>query len=763
MAHWLKELMVDRHLRRQVVARSLLWTLGIAAFVGIGSYYSYRESRDNALSRARENFQKDVMVRMLITQPGGGYALPEEPDRPDPHRLSAPHPEKGPGGDMPFAMGNPLHMTEFMHELGVPVPELHGHMTSLRPLHTQNAADAWEQKALHRLEAGAREYWEVSSPDGHPRLRYMGALITLKSCLGCHGDQGFKIGDVRGGISFTIPLNQDSFLNSGIHNVATTLGIGVIWVIGLLAILLTGRSSLHRIRERDQAEMALKESEAQLRTIFDASEAGIILVSPDGTIRYANHRMAEMFGTTLPEIVGTHYTGHIHASQKKAGGDRLNQALYGGENTISSERRYIRADGSDFWGHFSGKRLNNADGSLNALVGVITDISERKEREEENAKLQAKLQQVQHLENLGSLAGGVAHDMNNVLGAILGMATARIESLPANSPSRGTLDTIILAAERGAKMVRGLLGFARRSPAEESELNLNDLIRENVQLLGQSTLAGVRLVLDLEEDLRPMRGDTSALGNAIMNLCVNAVDAMAASGSLMIRSRNLGPDWVEVEVEDSGCGMTEEVLEKAMVPFFTTKESGKGTGLGLSLVYSTVKAHHGQMDLESEPGLRTIVRLRFPACAPRAVQAAEAGPKTDPFPGGSLWVLLADDDDLVRSATETLLEAVGHRVVSVHNGEAALAKLEEGLQPDLVILDLNMPGLGGAKTLPRLRALRPTLPVLLATGRADQTALDLVSAHPHVVLLAKPFSLDELKRHIEALAASQPAPLLEEP
>ena len=202
-------------------------------------------------------------------------------------------------------------------------------------------------------------------------------------------------------------------------------------------------------------------------------------------------------------------------------------------NTISSERRYIRVDGTDFWGHFSGKRLNNADGSLNALVGVITDITERKEKEEENAKLQAKLQQVQHFENLGSLAGGVAHDMNNVLGAILGLASANIDSLPASSPSHRTLGTIIRAAERGAKMVRSLLNLARRSPAEECELNLNEIIHENVQLLEQSALSRVRLVMDLEDGLRPMRGDASALGNAFMNLCVNSVDAMTDSGLSM--------------------------------------------------------------------------------------------------------------------------------------------------------------------------------------------------------------------------------------
>jgi PAS domain S-box-containing protein len=756
MTRWLKELMTDRHLRRQVASRIILWTLGMSVFVGVGAYYSYRESRESALSRARENFQKDVMVRLLINQPGGGYALPDEKNRPNPHHSGTPDPGISADGEMPFAMDNPTRMTQFMRDLGIPGPQLQGHMSSLRPLNPGNAADAWEQKALRKFETGPREYWEVSALAGRPRLRFMGALVTLESCLSCHAAQGYKVGEIRGGISYTVPLNQDSFPASGIHNVATTIGIGVVWVFGLLAILFAGRSNLNRLQERRLAETALRESEEQLRTIFDASEAGIIQVTPEGTIRYANNRMAEMFGTTLQELIGTQYTGHIHASEKQAGGERLRQMLYGGLNSASSERRYIRVDGTDFWGHLSAKRLNNPDGSLNAVVGVITDITERKETEAENAKLQAKLQQAQQLENLGSLAGGIAHDMNNVLGAILGLASANIEALPDGSPSHRAFGTIIMAAERGAKMVKSLLSFARKSPADDRELTLNAILRDNVQLLERTTLSKVRLVMDLADDLRPIRGDASALGNAFMNLCVNSVDAMADSGTLILRSRNVGQDLIEIDVEDSGCGMTKDVLEKAIAPFFTTKEPGKGTGLGLSMVYSTVKAHNGQMEMRSEPGRGTTVRMRFPACVPGAGKAdASAKGPSEPSLGSRLCVLLVDDDELVRASTESLLETAGHLVIPVHSGEEALEKIESGVRPDLVILDMNMPGLGGAGTLPRLRALCPTLPVLLATGRADQTALNLVSTHPHVILLAKPFSLEELRQHLQPLSSHQ--------
>lgn len=390
-------------------------------------------------------------------------------------------------------------------------------------------------------------------------------------------------------------------------------------------------------------------------------------------------------------------------------------------------------------------------GGRTLLAGFTIDITERKKAEEEKFRLQGQLQQAQKMESLGILAGGVAHDMNNVLAAILGMAELGIEDQPKGGRVFHAFDTIIRAAGRGGKMVRTLLNFARQSPAEELELDMNLILREEVHLLERTTLAKVRLYLDLAPDLRPIRGDANALTHAFMNLCVNAVDAMPEHGTLTLRTRNVDDDWIEVMVEDTGTGMPKAVLDKAMDPFFTTKGVGKGTGLGLSMVYSTVVAHRGQVDLQSEPGQGTRVRMRFPACEALARPVeAQARPEFE-SPVARLHVLLVDDDELIQSTLQSVLSSLGHTVLAVLTGEEALVKLAGGLQPDVVILDMNMPGLGGSGTLPRLRAMNPTVPVLLVTGRADQAALDLAEAHPHVVLLSKPFRIKELQQYLEGL------------
>jgi PAS domain S-box-containing protein len=372
----------------------------------------------------------------------------------------------------------------------------------------------------------------------------------------------------------------------------------------------------------------------------------------------------------------------------------------------------------------------------------------------EKARLQAQLLQAQKMESLGTLAGGIAHDMNNVLGAILGLASMGLEDPALPAPARTAFGTIMKAAERGGRMVRNLLGFARQTPSEQRVLDVNEVLLEVVRLLECTTLARVRLVQDLADDLRPIQGDGGALAHAFMNLCINAVDAMPDGGTLLLRTRNLEPGRIEVQVADTGCGMTPDVLAKAADPFFTTKGPGKGTGLGLAMVYNLVKIHQGELELRSEPGRGTCVGLRFPACAAGAKCAkggtTPAGPRPDSRREG-LRVLVVDDDELIQESLGQLLEVLGHTAARAGTGEEALERLAAGLQVDLVVLDLNMPGLGGAGTLPRLRALRPALPVLLATGRTDRDVLALVASDRHAALLPKPFTMAEFKEHLGAL------------
>jgi signal transduction histidine kinase/HAMP domain-containing protein len=396
--------------------------------------------------------------------------------------------------------------------------------------------------------------------------------------------------------------------------------------------------------------------------------------------------------------------------------------------------------------HFEGRVAPSGD---DKVITIVRDVTKRQRAEEERAKLEAQLHQAHKMESLGSLAGGIAHDMNNILGAIMGLASANLESQPEGSAAHRAFGTILKATERGGRMVQGLLNFARQNPAEVRKLDLNALLREEVHLLERTTLSKIHLQLDLDENLRSVMGDANALTHAFMNLCVNAVDAMPGEGTLTLRTRNIGPSWIEAQVEDSGTGIPRAILGKVFDPFFTTKEVGKGTGLGLTIVYSTINAHRGQVEIQSDLGSGTCVTVRLPACC----EAEPPTPSAVPEPpaqaeGGPIRVLVVDDDALIQSSMQAILGALGHTAILASGGEEALAKLEGGLQVDLVVLDMNMPGMSGGEALPRIRELRRSVPILLATGRPDQVVQKLLQAHTNVTLMSKPFDMNTLKKHL---------------
>jgi PAS domain S-box-containing protein len=502
------------------------------------------------------------------------------------------------------------------------------------------------------------------------------------------------------------------------------------------------------IASRHKAEWAIRLEHEQAERYLAIAEVILVAFDTQGRVTLLNRKGYSVLGYESGELLGRDwFQVCVPPEDRRAAFQDYQRIVAGTLEQVDLDEYFImRKDGERRLIAWHNSILYTHAGMTVGMLCSGEDITERKRAERDKAGLQAQLAQAQKMESLGSLAGGVAHDMNNVLGAILGMASALIESQPKGSPSERAFGTIIKAAERGGKMVRSLLSFARQSPAQEQVVDLNGILREEVQLLERTTLAKVNLVMTLEHDLWPILGDAAALNNAFMNLCLNAVDAMAPNGTLTVRTCNGEGGWVEVQVEDDGAGMSKEVLARALDPFFTTKPQGKGTGLGLSMVYSTVKAHQGRMEIQSEPGLGTCVTLRFPACPVPASSGDLTGAVRPDTAQAILEILVVDDDELIRTCLQEILDILGHTAAIASSGEEALLMLEGGYRPDMVIMDLNMPGLGGGGTLPRLRALYPQLPVLLATGRTDQSALDLVDAHAHVTLLSKPFTMRELEQ-----------------
>ena len=366
--------------------------------------------------------------------------------------------------------------------------------------------------------------------------------------------------------------------------------------------------------DRNRADQERWRSENRFRTIFEQAPMGIALIdSLTGHVCEVNAKYSDILGRPREELATLDWMELTHVDDVQEDLDQMARLNAGEIPGFQLDKRMLRKDGASLWIRLTVVPIQVDNASSPRHLAMVEDITERKQAEEERQFLHHQLVQAQKMESLGSLAGGIAHDMNNVLGAILGLASANLEDQPPGSEGREALETIVKAAERGGKLVKGLLSFARQAPAEELEIKLNELLQEEAGLLERTTLAKVRLELDLASGLRTMVGDAGALTHAFMNLCVNALDAMPDGGTLTLRTRNVEDARIEVQVEDTGLGMSKEVLARSLDPFFTTKEVGKGTGLGLSMVYSTVKAHHGSMEIHSQPGRGTCVRMRFPA------------------------------------------------------------------------------------------------------------------------------------------------------
>lgn len=508
------------------------------------------------------------------------------------------------------------------------------------------------------------------------------------------------------------------------------------------------------ITERKKAEEALLESAQRLELALASGNLGIWERNIRDHITHWDDRMFELYGldrfrfkpdfeTWLREVVHPDDVDDVRRSVR---------AAETGEKPYDLKFRIVRPDGSIRHIKSNGVVIRGADGLPERVIGINRDRTEQVEGEAERRRLQSELHHVEKLESIGSLAGGVAHDMNNVLAAILVSAETLREKCAEGDPMAKALDVILHAGGRGRDLVKALTDFARKGLGETSIFDLNEVVRKEVELLRQTTLKRVQVVMDLDASIPMIRGVASDLGGSIMNLSVNAVDAMPDGGTLTFRSKALPEGWVELTVSDTGHGMPPEVLTRAMEPFFTTKPVGKGTGLGLSRVYGTVRAHGGTLNLLSEAGGGTSVILRLPTGQEPEARTDAPGPSKPDAPTTSMRILLVDDEGIILETVPALLDALGHRVETASLGELALQRLQTDPNFDLVILDHNMPGMTGAETLVHLRRMCPSLPVLLSTGYMDAGTEDLLSRVPRVWTLKKPYSTKDLQRVLAEIA-----------
>jgi len=513
---------------------------------------------------------------------------------------------------------------------------------------------------------------------------------------------------------------------------------------------------------RAAAAAAVAESEQRYRDVFEHAAVGLAELALDGSYLRINRAMCAILGRDEREIVGHRFTEFTHPEDATIDMQAWPRLLRG-EPIVRIEKRYRRGDGSTASAHVTGALLTESDGSPRQVITVVQDVTEQR-------RLEHELLQSMKMDAVGQLAGGVAHDFNNLLAGIIGYAELLEHDAGQSTEVREDAQAIRRTATRGADLARSLLTLARRNPHREEPFALQDLMRETVDLIRRTF--DRRITVDTSIDTAAtLLGDRSLLANALLNLALNARDAMPNGGTLSIVSAIANPSttfrvrngipgsgpMVCIAVRDSGNGMAPEVLARVFEPFFTTKALGKGTGLGLAMVYGTIKDHRGAIVIESEVGRGTSAEVYLPCAADDLAPIAAA--RAMPTAVAGARVLVVDDEDLVRDVAVRMLRRLGYATDAVEDGIVAIDRLDapdHGF--DVVLLDGNMPRLNGIETARRIHAQHPALPLVYASGFFDPADQEDLRALGFRERLVKPYSMEALARAIAHALGRAPTP-----
>lgn len=524
-----------------------------------------------------------------------------------------------------------------------------------------------------------------------------------------------------------------------------------------------------------EAQQALRESEKKFKRLYEESKRAeevyrslihssadaIVIYDLEGNTQYVSPAFSRLFGWSAEEVIGKRIP-FVPESEREKTMEIIRDLVENGTPCQGFETKRYTKDGRLLDISISASRYDDHKGRPAGMLVTLRDISERKE-------LEAQLLQAHKMEAIGTLAGGVAHDFNNILQAISGYTQLLMMGKSRDDPDYGKLEAIQKSAERAGELTRRLLIFGRKVESKLRPVDLNHEVEQVVRLLERTIPRMVTIELHLSRDLEIINADPVQLEQIMMNLGVNARDAMPDGGKLSFETRNVTLDhafcrahpgaipgsYAMLSITDTGCGMDKEILDHIYEPFFTTKETGKGTGLGLAMVYGIVKSHRGYITCESQKGQGTCFKIYFPALESIVEEEMEED-RENHIAGGKETILLVDDEKYILEIGRDMLEQYGYTTFVAESGEKAVEVYRAGNKEiDLIVLDLNMPGMGGHRCLEKLLEINPAAKVIIASGYSQNAEVKRTMNSGAVGFIGKPYRLvDMLKKVREVLDRS---------
>ena len=607
-----------------------------------------------------------------------------------------------------------------------------GKITSLKVLNPLNEPDTWERNALKAFEQGGKEVSELTDLGGQPFLRLIRPLITQKGCLKCHGRQGYKEGDVRGGFGVAVPMEPYLVMYKN-HRLSLFLIYGLVWSLGLGVLFFLGNRGKALFLSRAELSEEREKVATQLRLILDSLREGVFGMDREGKATFVNPAAAQMLQYQPEELLHRAVHEQIHHSTidgapYPAETCPHHKTLREGVFVESTEEHFWRKDGASF----PIRSMSNPIYKKGEVVGAVVTFNDAS-LEQEKRKLEQQLRQAQKMEAIGTLAGGIAHDFNNILTPILGYSELIVGQLPTDSKEHEMMLGIMSAGKRAKELVKQILIFSRQTEKKQQPVQIHMIIKEALKLL-RSSIPSTITITQTVADCGLVMADPTQLHQLLMNLCTNAYHAMRETGGELSVSLSVveiteqdyrenlalqpGPH-VKLSIRDTGCGMTKEMQGRIFEPYFTTKKQGEGTGLGLSLVHGIVTSYNGHITVDSEPGQGTEFHVYLPQITVSDERLAEKS-ETAAIPRGSGTILVVDDEVAVGLLLREVLLSLGYEVVLCASSTEALEIFQQnGARIDLVLTDMTMPVMNGAELTRRIKLLNPAMPVVLCTGFSE--------------------------------------------